>query len=234
MENTRRESMVAHGQRFNPAEIPAYSVAQVAFCLGLPYGTLEYWLEPRTGPLVLAPDPRPMTLCFKNLVECHVLRALRVSFRLPMRNIKRGVLTLRAKWNTRYPLAEKELSHDGLELFLEEWPALYNVSRFGNQAFSEVVRPYLERIDRDPRGVARRFFPILTKGPEVETQPRFIVIDPKICFGNPVIDGTRITTSVVAGRFRAGERLTKLAKQYGRSEEEIRAAIQFETRRRTA
>lgn len=225
-----------YATRFEPAETPAYSVAQAARYLGLPPGTVEYWLSPKSGPLVLAPMPAPLTLCFKNIVECHVLRALRVERKLKMNRVRDAIFTLRDIWNTRYPLADHELSTDEICVFLQEGNRLYNLSRGGEQAFLEMVRPYLKRIDRDPSSrVATRFYPMLKApkiGPRVEEEPRYIVVDPRVCFGRAVIKGTRISTEVVAGRVRAGERITKLAAQYGRTKEEIEAALQFETRRR--
>ena len=229
-------SVMPFEARFEPAESPAYSVAQAARYLGLSPGTIEYWLSPESGPLVIAPLPSPMTLCFKNIVECHVLRALRVERNLKMSRVRDAVVTLRTKWKTRYALADHELSTDEICIFKLEGRQLYNLSKGGEQTFVNMVVPYLKRIDRDPDSrVATRFYPMLSTpkfNPIHEDEPRYIVVDPRVCFGRAVIKGTRISTEVVAGRIGAGERIQMLAAQYGRTKEEIKAAFQFETRRR--
>jgi uncharacterized protein (DUF433 family) len=220
------------------SEVPAYSVVEAAAYLGIPAATIENWLSPQTGPLILAPTPKPLTLCFKNLIECHVLRALRVERRLSMARIRAAVLTLRRQWGTRYALADRELSTDDLCIFLEEGGHLYNVSRGGAQVFLEMVSPFLQRIERDPRsGSPTRFYPLVSSAASpraVAAEPRDIVVDPTICFGRAVIRGSRISTAVVAGRHRAGDRVARLAKEYGRTQEEIKAAIRFEARRRAS
>lgn len=226
--------MMPFEAKFDPAEAPAYSVAQAARYLGLSSGTVEYWLSPESGPLVIAPMPAPMTLCFKNIVECHVLRALRIDKKLKMKKVRDAVFTLRNQWKTRYALADHELSTDEICVFLQEGSRLYNLSKGGEQAFLNIVGPYLKRIDRDPDShVAIRLYPMPPASrinPASEDEPRYVVIDPRVCFGRAVIQGTRISTEVIAGRIKAGERIQKLATQYGRTKEEIKAALAFETR----
>ena len=51
---------------------------------------------------------------------------------------------------------------------------------------------------------------------------------PMISFGRSVIDGTGISTAVVASRFAAREDPKALAQEYGRSEQEIWEAIRWE------
>jgi uncharacterized protein (DUF433 family) len=46
--------------------------------------------------------------------------------------------------------------------------------------------------------------------------------------GRPVVEGTRIPTAVIAQRFKAGEGVNALAKDYHLSKEKIEAAIQYE------
>jgi uncharacterized protein (DUF433 family) len=55
-----------------------------------------------------------------------------------------------------------------------------------------------------------------------------------ISFGKSVIDGTGISTAVIASRFAAREDPQALAHEYGRSEEEIWEAIRWEGEYRKA
>jgi uncharacterized protein (DUF433 family) len=89
---------------------------------------------------------------------------------------------------------------------------------------------YLKRIDRDARGLAVRLYPF-TRPPTAEDAPRFIVIDPRMAFGRPVIAGSRIPTTDVFERFKAGDLVDALVAEYGRSTEEIQEAIRYEAER---
>ncbi len=218
----------------DPAVVPAYSVAQVARYLKIPVTTVSYWVSRKSGPLVLAPWQEPPTLCFKNVVECHVLHALRTTHNVRMALIRSTINTLGAPPGARYPLADNELSTDGVYVYLEKAGALINVSRHGELAFKEIVGPYLKRIVRDPHsGAPVRLYPFLgvPNGASVPAaEDRSVMIDPRVCFGRAVLAGTRISTEVVAGRIRAGESVARLAAQYERSKEEIEAAVRFEAR----
>lgn len=85
---------------------------------------------------------------------------------------------------------------------------------------------YMERIDWAKDGTPAKFFPFTRK--RLPNEPKTIVIDPKLSFGRPVLAGTGIATVVVAERFKAGESIRNLAKDYGRSNLEIEEAIRWE------
>jgi uncharacterized protein (DUF433 family) len=58
--------------------------------------------------------------------------------------------------------------------------------------------------------------------------PRVVVIDPSVSFGRPCLLGTSVATAVIAERFHAGESVIDLAKDYGRSPQDIEEAIRCE------
>ena len=98
---------------------------------------------------------------------------------------------------------------------------------------AELIRSYLERVERDPKGVPIKLYPFMRSQPLGE-QPRTIVIDPEVSFGRPVIAGTGIPTAVLAEQFDAGDDVRDLAKEYGASEEAISDAIRCEFRLKAA
>ena len=55
-----------------------------------------------------------------------------------------------------------------------------------------------------------------------------MVIDPFVSFGRPVLAGTGIVTAVLAERFKAGESVEELAKDYGRTALDIQEALRCE------
>ncbi len=87
---------------------------------------------------------------------------------------------------------------------------------------------YLKRIERDQSGTPIRLFPFMRD--RYEESPKFISIDPKICFGKPCISGTRIPTAIIIERYQAGDSIGLLTKDYGRNGAEIEEVIRYESR----
>ena len=54
-----------------------------------------------------------------------------------------------------------------------------------------------------------------------------IVIDPKICHGKPVIRGTRTPVSQIVGSLAGGMGFDEVAREYGLTLDDIRAALKF-------
>ncbi|MEK7445961.1 MAG: DUF433 domain-containing protein, partial [candidate division NC10 bacterium] len=93
-------------------------------------------------------------------------------------------------------------------------------------AMREIVTAYLRRIERDIKGLPIRLYPFTRK--REPDEPRAVVIDPFVSFGRPVLAGTGIATAVLAERFKAGESVEDLAKDYGRSALDIQEALRCE------
>lgn len=55
-----------------------------------------------------------------------------------------------------------------------------------------------------------------------------VIADAAVCFGYPVIEGTGISTQVVASRFIAGESVADLAREYAQPPEAIEDALRYE------
>jgi uncharacterized protein (DUF433 family) len=51
--------------------------------------------------------------------------------------------------------------------------------------------------------------------------------DPKVCFGKPVIKGTRIPVYILVGLLAEGVEVREIAQDYEISEEEVRAAALY-------
>lgn len=60
----------------------------------------------------------------------------------------------------------------------------------------------------------------------VEIAPR-ITVDPKVRFGKPVIKGTRVPVDIVVGKLAGGMSVEEVAREYGITEEDVRAALQY-------
>ena len=98
------------------------------------------------------------------------------------------------------------------------------------------MAPSLRRVERNEKGIALRLFPFTRKSQmkNVSASPRLVVIDPKVAFGLPVLTESRISTAFLASRFRGGDSVLEMAKDYARSQEEIEEAIIWERAKQAA
>ena len=223
--------------KFDPREVPAYSVAEAAHYLGVPKSTLRSWFAGQTYTLngeqkqfraVIRPaDPKSLGLSFSNLVEAYVLTAIRRKHHVGLPTIRRGLDYLVRKMGVSRPLLERQFVTNGVDLFVVQLGEIINISRDGQIEMADLIRAYLERIDRDGKGLPIKLYPFMRTQP-LRDQPRSVVIDPRVSFGRPVITGTGIPTSALAEQFKAGDPVPLLAKEYGASEEAVWDAIRCE------
>jgi uncharacterized protein (DUF433 family) len=220
----------------DPREAPNYGFGEASHYLGVPISTLRAWTRGQSyrvtggrrrfaNPLAL-PDPDRARMSFYNLVEAHVLASLRRNHKVSLANVRRALEHLSKTSGLAHPLATAQFATDGVDLFIEQYGHLVNLSRGGQMAIKAVLERYLQRIEHDRDGLAFRLYPF-TRAEGFE-QPRIVVIDPGVSFGRPVLVGTGIPTSAIADRFKAGETIEALAKDYGRHTEEIQEALRCE------
>ncbi|MXX28418.1 MAG: DUF433 domain-containing protein [Gammaproteobacteria bacterium] len=216
----------------DPRECPAYTVSEVAHYLTLPPATVRYWAVGRGGsaPLIDVPRRDPTLLSFLNLTELHVLTAIRRKHQVKMRSIRSAIEYLarnaQGAKDKRHPLISRELETDGLDLFIERYGKLINISKSGQTAMRQIIAGALRRIDRDTSGVPIKLYPFTRNA--VHETPSMVVIDPMVSAGRPVISGTGLVTQLIAERYKAGESINDLANDYERGTEEIEEAIRCE------
>ncbi len=224
----------------DPRQIPVYSVAEAAHYLWLPEPTVRTWVcgyqyptrtdGPRRAPRIVEPaKSAPLLLSFDNLVELHVLTAIRRVHGLKLTKIRRAIDYVRTEFKTAHPLLTEQFETDGIDLFVRRL-GLLNASRAGQYAIEDVLAIHLRRIERDEHGLALKLFPFTRKHDRFTAAdaPRLVAIDPRLAFGRPVIAGSRVPTLEVGERFWAGDSITVLAEEYGRSAAEIEEAVRWE------
>jgi len=219
-----------------PREVPAYRISEVAQYLRMPKATVHAWALGQRGfkpVLRLQTAEVPPLLSFVNLVEVHVLDALRREHDIPLRRT-RAVLRLLEKLfppGEPHPLADRDLLTESGEVFVDHLGRLVSASQDGQIAIREILQAHLRRVDRDPAGRASRLYPFTRKRQDrqsLQREPRLVMIDPEIQFGRPVLTGTGIPTLVIADRYKAGESIAELARDYDRPEAQIEEAIRCE------
>jgi len=218
---------------------PAYSVAEAAHYLRMPEETLRSWVagrmypvsgrSKRSRPLILLDDPSRQYLSFINLVEAHVLAAIRRHHGVKLPKVRVALDYVKHHFKIERPLIEQAFQTDGLDLFVERYGDLINTSQEGQRAMKEILGVYLKRIERDATGLPLKLYPF-TRDTESEASPAFdprvVVMNPTVSFGRPVIAGTGIPVSSIYERYRAGDSVADLARDFrleiGAIEEAIR------------
>lgn len=198
---------------------PLYTLREAARYVGLPEATVRYWLGRRrtTSPPLIHAEGQ---LSFLNLVELHVLKALRESHAVNVRSVRAA---LEYAENTLH--IDRLLLHEGLltaagDLFVEHYGTLISLSRHGQIAMKALLAIYLQRVERDEMRLPVRLYPLVTGAGD--SKP--IMLDPRVAFGKPVIQGRGIATWVIAHRLDAGETIETIADDYEIPPELVRSA----------
>lgn len=226
----------------DPKELPRYTVAEAARYVRMSETTLKSWVSGRSYPvisgerqwngLIHRPDGSDPRLSFSNLIEAHVLTALRKEYRVKMPQVRTALEYAREQLGVDRILLSKNLRVMTGNVFLHHLGKLVNVGRGGQEAMPEILQAYLERIEWDLQEAPVRMFP-LTRD-DYHSAPRLVTIDPVVAFGRPIVERKAITTSVIAERFKAGESMLEIAEDYDLEAFEVEEAIRYEALARAA
>ncbi len=234
----------------DPRELPLYSLGEAGRYLKLNPVTLRSWVfgrnykledgSPKWGaPVIQPPDPNKPFLSFVNLVELHVLSGIRRIHNVRFQKVRSALAYLEEFSPEDNPLAKVDFWTDKFDLFIKKSGDLICASLHGQQVIQEAVEQYLHRVERDFDLTPLRLYPFSRQimlgfgkrefqPSDLENKPKSIVIDPLIAFGRPSVSGTGVPTNVIAGRFRAGEKVNELSKDYGIEEVQIKEALDYE------
>lgn len=213
-----------------PEEVAVYQLAEAAHIIRSSPSTLRLWACGSEGrkPLFKPASRAPLLLSFSNLVEAFVLTAMRRVHRVSMPRVRRALRYVGNELGYPRPLVHARFRTDGVSLFVQHAGRLLDVSAEGQAVLRGVLEETLARIDWE-RDLAVRLYPWV-RGGELASQPKTIVVDPRLGFGMPVIAGTGIEARIVAERYRAGEPALLLAKDYQLGIAQIEDAIRCEMR----
>ena len=220
---------------------PAYPFVEAAHYLNIPLSTLRAWCLGQghgAGKYALKPVIRldandRRALSFLNLIEAHVLAAIRRTHHVPLPKVRLALSYVSKELKTDRPLAKEDFQTDGIDLFVEKLGSLINVAREGQTEMKELIQDHLKRIERDATGLPVRLF-LFTRRDEVKHQPSPVVVDPRIAFGRPVLAGRSVPTAILADRFKAGDTLQQLAEEHDTSSQNIEEALRCELDRKAA
>lgn len=210
-------------------ELPLYSLAEVAYFLGIPKPTLHRWTRHGFNkkleliePLIVPADREAALLSFYNLNEAHILSVTTRVHKVKLRRIRDAMKELRrqALSNQRHPLLSREFYTDGRDLFVKSLRNTVNLSQFGQLGLKEILDSYLERIERDASFNPTKLYPIRQRG-------KVVSIIPTVSSGRPIIDSFGIPVAAIWNRHNAGDSVENLADDYDIPESQIEGALSY-------
>jgi len=214
---------------------PAYGVAEGARYLRLPAATLRTWLVGRDypkgdaqatfHPLIKPGSRQPLALSFYNLIEAHVLRALRTEHGVALAELRKAIAYAEKKLHLQRLLLSRELCTNAGEVFLDRYVELISLSASGQLAIRKVLEDHLKRVEWDEWQFPVRLYPFV--GSMQGSIERPIAIDPQIAFGRPIVRRAGVSTAAITDRIDAGETVDAVAQDYDLSPEEIEQAILY-------
>ena len=213
---------------------PAYALAEASRYLKVPAATLRAWVAGRpypkadgvghSRPLIHPPKKQPLLLTFWNLIEAHVLRALRTEHGVSINAVRKALTYAERSEQIDRLLLHKDLRTNAGKLLLEKYGELIDLSASGQLAMRKVFEQHLKRVEWDEWQFPVRLYPFVSG----ESDRRPIAIDPQIAFGRPVVLRAGVSTGIIAERIDAGESVAELAGDYDLSPSEIEEAILYE------
>lgn len=214
---------------------PAYPLAEAARILGANPSTLRAWLHGRgyttkggarrSVPVLQATHQPGAPLSFIDLVEAHMLMAIRKGYGIPLKNLRAAMDYLREQGGDLLFLAHQNFKHDCKHLYVKQDDRLVSLSERGQQVHPGVIADGLKQIAYGEDGYADRLFPRLNNQDQ-----KTIMLAPTVGFGRPTLARLGVSVKAIATRFEAGEHLNDLAADYGATVAEIEDAIRWTTR----
>ena len=214
---------------------PAYGPAEAARYLRLPAATLRTWLVGRDypkgdaqatfHPLIEPASKQPLQVSFYNLIEAHVLRALRTEHGVALAELRKAISYAEKKLRLHRLLLSPELRTHAGEVFLDQYVELINLSASGQLAMRKMFEAHLQRVEWDEWQFSVRLYPYIDTPQRSAERP--IAIDPLVAFGRPIVRRAGISTAAIADRIDAGETVEALADDYDLSRDEIEQAVLY-------
>lgn len=214
---------------------PAYGPAEAARYLRLPAATLRTWMVgrayPRGGeqatfhPLIKPASRQPLQLSFYNLIEAHVLRALRTEQGVALAELRKAIAFAEKSLNLHRLLLSPELRAYAGQVFLDRYVELINLSASGQLAMRKMFEEHLQRVEWDSWKFPVRLYPYVDT--TLRDAKRPITIDPNIAFGRPIVQRAGVSAAAITDRIDAGESVEDLADDYDLSPDEIEQAVLY-------
>lgn len=206
--------------------VPNYKIRDAARYAELSSQTVASW-HGRPGSnrkSTLSSKEKGGALSYLQLIEVAVVSAFRKTG-VTLSKIRSAREYLGKELKAEYPFAEYRFKTDGKELWMDyaqlhtkgNDKTLLAPSLGGQLAWTDIIGK-LQEFDYEDEGLAIRW---RVAGPESS-----ILIDPRVQFGAPAVDG--VPTWIFKGRWEAGEPLDEIADDFGVPNSSVLDALHFE------
>ncbi|MDE2936026.1 MAG: DUF433 domain-containing protein [Chloroflexota bacterium] len=169
---------------------------------------------------------------FEDLISIRAVAILR-TMNVRWRAIYEAEAYLRRMLDAQYPFAHQELWTNTVEILAEIDGLLIAASKGGQIAISRLVTPSLISVPEMLAG--HELAHGLTFDPQNHIATTWIphtsvLLDPRIQFGDPCIEGTRIPTKAVWDLVNAGDSPEFVARMYRITRQQLEDALEWEAR----
>src|SRR3546814_17710 len=193
--------------------IPNYAVGEAARYAHISSSTVGRWQKETTKFRRHQGDK----LSYLELIEIAVVAACREEG-MKLREIQRAHDYLSATFNEQFPFAVIQLKTDGVDLLRDYGDGrLLVTNKAGQLAWKSIIAKRFREFEYD-RGIASRW--------KVAGEKSSVIIDPRIRFGAPAVDG--VPTWMIRDRWREGEPIRETASEFSITVQKVRDALIFE------
>lgn len=181
-----------------------------------------------------APIWKPLTriektkcLSFYDLVEARFVNHF-VRQNVSLQHIRLTWETAKAEFNVEFPFSSTSFLTDGRRIFQEARDQmsdseehLYDVAA-KQSVIVPVIKPSLYgSIQFGPKGEVERWYPM--------PHSKRVVLNPRVGFGQPIIDRHGVPTQTLAAAFAAEGSVQRVARSFEVAAEDVKAAVKFES-----
>jgi len=176
-----------------------YTVAEAALYAKMPVNTLGYWLygdknhPALRGAQIAKEEGRFLT--FLEFVEALAIRTLRHTYNLPLQQIRTALEIAKKEYSIEYPFANKDhktiLCGKELNIIISGNPNPVQLTGKNKrqQSFRPCVEPFMRDLVFDDKKTAKEYIAYRYLVPNEQTTIN-IVMNPRYCFGDPIVQGT--------------------------------------------
>lgn len=164
-------------------------------------------------------------ISFLDLVDVYIAGQLR-DRGVSLQTLRKVYGALQLEFEAEHPFGRRELLTDGKSVFLAGLDSqgrdevIEVLTR--QRAFPKVIRPFLQTLEFDTESRLASKWNI-AKG---------VVLNPGICFGQPIVEAKGIPTHIIAKAVQANKNNRKaVADWYGMTVKDVAAAVRFEAQR---
>lgn len=212
--------------------LPAYSTKEAAQLAGTSTRTVARWFYGRLShgeqvSKVLDGKQKHDALSYLQLIEVAVVASFRRAG-VKLSQIREARQYLQQRFHEEYPFASRLLFTDGVNVLMDFesegrsrtlGSKLIATNRRGQMAWKSIVAERLDQFEYE-EGLALRWHP--------RGKSRPVIVDPRMGFGAPLVEGTNVATWAIKGRYAAGETIAEIQDDLGLSRDQVMAALEFE------